>query len=65
MLNITCITLFYFTANSRNQLPRSQLQYIKELGTGYFGKVGLFHVEYGMFFNAKRYFELHATFMQM
>ena len=26
-------------ANSRNQLPRSQLQYIKELGNGWFGKV--------------------------
>ncbi len=29
----------HVAANSRNQLPRSQLQYIKELGTGYFGKV--------------------------
>ena len=31
-------------ANTRTQLPRSQLQYIKELGTGYFGKVGASHV---------------------
>lgn len=29
----------FFSANSRTQLPRSQLQYIKELGCGWFGKV--------------------------
>ena len=31
-----CIT---FSANARQQFPRSQLQYIRELGSGWFGKV--------------------------
>jgi len=39
----------YITASGRHQVPRGQLQYIKELGNGWFGKVMICEYLYGVF----------------